>query len=261
MPPGTPAPEPVSLFLTPTLEHLGIWVAALLTLGVYSFLYSDNPLFRAVEHLFVGVSAAYGAVIVFHQALKPLIVWPLVVLGRELLLALHLPAYRLPPQAAGVAVDYRLYLVLIPIALGLMIFGRFFRGKEWMARWPIAFVVGFGAGSVIPVVLQANVLEQAHGTIAPFLPDPQVATTWPDQVGNWVLAIAVVTALTYFYFSAPHRGWLGKSSRVGLWFLMVAFGAGFGNTVMARVALLIGRMQFLLYQWVPLWLPWRGPGP
>jgi len=41
---------------------------------------------------------------------------------------------------------------------------------------------------------------------------------------------------------------------------MIAFGAGFGNTVMARVALLVGRMQFLLYSWLPLITHRGGPG-
>jgi hypothetical protein len=31
---------------------------------------------------------------------------------------------------------------------------------------------------------------------------------------------------------------------------MIAMGASFGNTVMARVSLLIGRFQFLLYDFV-----------
>jgi hypothetical protein len=33
---------------------------------------------------------------------------------------------------------------------------------------------------------------------------------------------------------------------------MIAFGAAFGYTVMARVSLLIGRMMFLLYDWWPV---------
>jgi hypothetical protein len=33
---------------------------------------------------------------------------------------------------------------------------------------------------------------------------------------------------------------------------MVAFGASFGNTVMGRVSLLIGRMRFLLHDWLGL---------
>jgi hypothetical protein len=39
-------------------------------------------------------------------------------------------------------------------------------------------------------------------------------------------------------------------SRVGLVFLMVGFGAGYGYTVMSRVSLLIGRFQFLLETWL-----------
>lgn len=251
--------EQIPLLLTPTWQHIGIWVAALLTLAVYSFLYGDSPIFRVAEHLFVGISAAYGAVITYFQAVKPLIIWPLEVLVREGLLTLHLHAYALPQPAQEITVDFRLYMLPLALILGLLVFGRFFRGYEWLSRWPIAFVVGFGAGSVIPVVVQASILEQAKGTIDAFLPPDGATLPIPDQLGNWILAAGVLATLSYFYFSAPHRGWLGRSSRVGVWFLMIAFGAGFGNTVMARVALLIGRMQFLLHDWLPLWIPGMGP--
>jgi len=35
-------------------------------------------------------------------------------------------------------------------------------------------------------------------------------------------------------------------SRLGIWFLMLGFGAAFGYTVMGRVSLLIGRFNFLV---------------
>ena len=38
---------------------LGAWVAAFLTIGIFSYLYKDNPFYKAAEHLFVGVSAGY----------------------------------------------------------------------------------------------------------------------------------------------------------------------------------------------------------
>ncbi|NQU06577.1 MAG: hypothetical protein HQ568_10825, partial [Calditrichaeota bacterium] len=44
-------------------------------------------------------------------------------------------------------------------------------------------------------------------------------------------------------------GWFGGTARAGIWVLMVAFGAAFGYTVMARISLLIGRMDFL-GQWI-----------
>jgi hypothetical protein len=40
-------------------EMFGIWVAAFLTICIFSFLYEDNPFYKFAEHLFVGVSAGY----------------------------------------------------------------------------------------------------------------------------------------------------------------------------------------------------------
>jgi len=34
---------------------IGIWVAAFLTLGIFSFLYRDNPLYKMTESILVGV--------------------------------------------------------------------------------------------------------------------------------------------------------------------------------------------------------------
>ena len=38
---------------------LGAWIAAFLTLGIFSYLYKDNPFYKIAENVFVGVSAAY----------------------------------------------------------------------------------------------------------------------------------------------------------------------------------------------------------
>ena len=54
------------------MEVFGIWVAAFLTLCIYSFLYRDNPFYRFAEHLFVGISVGYGIVIAIHQGVIPL---------------------------------------------------------------------------------------------------------------------------------------------------------------------------------------------
>ena len=42
------------MFIT---DIIGAWLAAFLTLSILSFLYKENPLFKAAEHLFVGTSA------------------------------------------------------------------------------------------------------------------------------------------------------------------------------------------------------------
>lgn len=65
-----------------------------------------------------------------------------------------------------------------------------------------------------------------------------------------IVVIGVVSTLIYFYFSKEHVGVLGVTAKVGIWFIMVSFGAHFGYTVMGRVSLLIGRVQFLIQDWI-----------
>jgi hypothetical protein len=66
------------------------------------------------------------------------------------------------------------------------------------------------------------------------------------------IVIGVLCGLVYFFFSIEHKGFVGKTARVGIWFLMVTFGAAFGYTVMGRIALLAIRLEFLMDDW--LWL-------
>lgn len=65
-----------------------------------------------------------------------------------------------------------------------------------------------------------------------------------------IIVIGVISTLIYFYFSHEHKGALGVTAQVGIWFIMISFGAHFGYTVMGRVSLLIGRVQFLVEDWI-----------
>lgn len=65
-----------------------------------------------------------------------------------------------------------------------------------------------------------------------------------------LILIGVISTLIYFYFSKEHTGALGVTAKVGIWFIMISFGAHFGYTVMGRVSLLIGRVQFLVEDWL-----------
>ncbi len=217
-------------------QALGIWLAALVTLAIYSFLYKDNPVYKFAEHMFVGVSAGYTVGIAYHEVALDLIYKPLF-------------------RPAELKLTHPDYLVLIPTILGLLMFLRFSRKYGWTARWPICFVMGYGAGTGIPPTIKIF-LVQAHGTIQPLVPISPDSHATALQVGfqgfsSLVLLAGVICTLGYFYFSREHKGVLGVVSRIGIWLLMIAFGAGFGNTVMARISLLIGRCQFLIDKWWP----------
>ena len=47
------------------MEMLGSGYQWLLTLSIFSYLYKDNPFYKAAEHLYIRVSAGYVAVISF----------------------------------------------------------------------------------------------------------------------------------------------------------------------------------------------------
>ncbi len=215
---------------------IGTGVAVLLTLAIYSFLYADNPVYKFAEHLFVGVSAAYGVAITYHMAVLPLIIDPL---------------FRPQNTPSG----QPQYWVIIPALLGLMMFSRFFRRYDWMSRWPIAFMMGIGAGLAIPATVQTSLLPHLYSTMQPLAPMAEGRLDLLTGIDNLLLLVGVVCVLIYFYFSLEHKGVFGVASRVGIWFLMIAFGAGFGNTVMARISLLIGRVQFLRFDVPEIFFP------
>jgi hypothetical protein len=191
-------------------------------LCIYSFLYKDNPFFKFAEHLFVGVSVGYLLANTFHQVFLPYIYDPL--------------------KLAVTAGKYKEFLVLIPAFLGIMMFSRFVPRYGWMVRWPFAFLIGYSAGVKIPVIMQADIFEQIRGTAEPFA---SAHSIWPI-INSSLIVLGVMCTLIYFFFSREHKGITGGLSEIGIIFLMIGFGASFGYTVMARVSLLIGRIDFLL---------------
>ena len=86
---------------------LGAWVAAGLTLFIYSFLYKDNPLFKLGEHLYVGISVGYSVVLAWHTVFLRLLWEPLKKDITE------------NPAVFGS------YVLLIPAVLGLLMWARF----------------------------------------------------------------------------------------------------------------------------------------
>ncbi len=205
-----------------------VWIAALLTLCIFSFLYKVNPLYRFAEHLFVGVAGGYSICIVWYNSLKPNLIVPLI--GGDTVLSDRL-------------------LLLVPAALSLFMLARLIPRIAWVSRFAIAFMVGTSVGPSIPSTLQARVLEQIGGIVKLGVPSDGTLLT---VFNSLCLAVGTICGLVYFYFSKEHKGVFGAAARVGIWFLMVGFGAAFGYTVMARVSLLIGRILFLMRDWLGL---------
>jgi len=212
------------------------------TLAVFSFLYRDTPIYRFAEHAFVGVAAGYAVVVQFHTVFLPNLVRPLRDEGISGLMHHQVHTAAL--------------LLVVPGILGFMIFFKFYDKYAWIARWPMAVVIGYYSGAAIVGSAQGDLIPQVQANILPFVKagalgrftaDPGLFTLL-DVLYNPILIVGTFCCLVYFFFSKEHRGVTGGTATIGIWFLMVSFGASYGSTVMTRVSLFLERAYFLMQE-------------
>lgn len=229
--------EEQALLTTPLANAVGVWIGALLTLMIFSFLYRDNPFYKFAEHLFVGISAAYWMTVAFWTTLIPNMIarlWPSHMGG-------------ILPAAVG---NERQWQYIVPLVLGLILLTRLISRIAWFSRWAMAFVIGFAAGTNFTRYLQSDFVSQVQSTMVPLYERGASPSSVVGSIfSQLVVVVGVICAIVYFYFSKAHKGSFGKAARFGIWVLMAAFGASFGYTVMARISLLTGRMDFLI-RWI-----------
>jgi hypothetical protein len=199
-----------------TLERFGVWVAAGMTLALFSYVFKDNPLSKMAQHIYIGVAAAYGMIVQIDSMIRPTIVTNLMAKGQ--------------------------WYLLIPITLGCLIYARYFKPIAFLARYTVAFMVGVGAGVVLARDFKSLFLAQLVATMNP--------VSGANALDTLIIAIGVITTLSYFFFTLQHKGVVGQSAQIGRYVMMMAFGASFGTTVQARVSLFLGRLQFLLGDWL-----------
>ena len=242
-----------------TAEIMGAWLVVLLTLCIFSFLYKDNPFYKAAEHLYVGVSAGYVAVISFWQQVQPNLfgrLWPsrVEVDDGSILKSIWYAIYEIFnfistgfgvldrsifPEGGIKGYDEIRMIYLIPFILGIFMLLRLVPKLGWLARWAIAYIVGMAAGLRFYGFLNSDILIQIKASAIDFTSD------WGTIVNALILFIGTLTGLIYFFYSTEHKGVVGRLSRIGIYFLMIKFGASFGFAVMGRISLLIGRINDL----------------
>jgi len=212
----------------------GVWIAAFLTLGIMSFLYKDNPVYKFCEAVFVGVSAGYWFVVEVITVIVPKL-WD------NMGIAVHVL------QAEG-KIDWFHWSYLLGGILGVLMLLRLVPKIGWISRWPLAVIVGTTAGLWLVNYLVSNAMVQVRHTIIPIY----IAGDLNATIGSIIIVVGTFCGLIYFFFSKEHKGAFGGAAKVGIWFIMITFGASFGYTVMSRMSLLIARMDFLVGTWLGL---------
>jgi len=217
------------------MDNIGLLISLALTLMVFSYILGDNPLFKLAEHIFVGVSVAYVI----------LVAWRLVIIpfffagdGRFTVSLLA----KLPPALLCLLLIFKVQ----PNQSGL---------ANLLGSITLAFLVGVGAALAIGGAMFGTLLPQVTATAGV---DLSLQVNTPDGLNNLLSNIVVIigTVGTLFYFTFTYRpsGFLGGVREgfvnfwagMGRWVILITLGALFTNTVSARVALLLSRVQFLV---------------
>jgi len=198
----------------------GILISGGLTLMAYSFLYRENRAYRIAEHIYLGAGVGYGTILsakyVYDNAWTPLVkgntVWA------------------------------------IPLFASILLYFYFSKKHFWIYRIPTAAIIGVGTGIVVAADFRTRFTEQIRATLVPLF----VSNDPYRSFNNIVIVLGVVGSLLFFYFSREHRGLVKGIVTFGKYIIMITFGAAFGQTFMARISLIIGRIQSL-YLW-PAWI-------
>ena len=229
-----------------------IWLAAIVTLGIYSYLWSDNKLYRMLLNVMIGLGVGYSFIVMWKSVLGPL--W-------------------WDPMAAGFAAVGRGFapgsagaLWILAGMLGLLWYFQFSRKYLWLSRIVIGMMLGAGAGVVFKQQLLLNapqitdsfrpLVARADGS--PLLGGSAAPLSLWMSVNNIIFVGTIVCVMVYFLFSFEHKSApMRATAKTGRWLLMISFGAFFGNTVMTRMAVFLERLQFLTTEWqpiVPMWM-------
>jgi hypothetical protein len=235
-----------SAWLNSHVAILSLWIGALCTLGLYSVLYKENRVYRMFEHVFLGLATGYMVATIWTDVLLPKWWKPMTVDGQ--------------------------WWLIFALSAGLFYYFIYSKKHAWMARLIVGFFLGVTSGQAFQVFVN-DTWPQIPSSFKPLIPHPAIAADAPGNVdhkaiaalspamaiNNLIFMVVLVCVLSYFFFSFEQKHPLIRgSAKLGRWLMMFTFGAIFGLTMMARMALLIDRMDFLVNEFSPA--AFGGPG-
>ncbi len=216
-------------------ELVSAGISFIMTILILSYLFGDNPLFRAAIYIFVCAAAGYVAAVAWNEVINPVLVQPV----------LSGAVFADPIQAA---------LLVIPLlGSGLLLFKVSTRLSH-LGQLPMAYLVGVGAAVTIGGVVLGTLLPQIYATFDGF--DVRLAVSQNIDPfimllrGTSVLA-GVIGTLAYFHFGASQKAdgsvrrnplvniltWLGRI------YIAITFGVLFAGVYMAALTALVERMD------------------
>lgn len=224
-------------------ETVTIIAGGIATLAIFSFLIKENPFYRFFEHIFIGLAAGFVPILSIKNVLWPKVLQPM--------LGLDQVVY--PDGTVAEPYNPWALLYLLPMLFGLLYYALYSKRFSWLVKLVIGFSLGVSGGLAFKGFF-AEMLPQVIGSFKPLLVLVEGATgqtvDWFASLSNIFFVFTLLTVMYYFFFTFRSEAQvvrrIGDSGR---WLMMICFGAFFGSTVMARMALLVERLQFLLNDW------------
>ena len=171
---------------------VGIWLAAIGTLAIYSILYKENPAYRLAEHVFIGAAAGYGVYLTWAQILKPLW-WDKITSGQW-------------------------YWVFALIA-GSMFYFIYSQRHVWISRIIFGALLGLIAGSAFKGFAGINI----DRIYASFKPVAGHGLSLGQALNNILFIVILLTIMAYFFFSLEHKNKITSApAKTGRWVLMLS---------------------------------------
>jgi len=133
---------------------------------------------------------------------------------------------------------------------GLLYYFIYSKKHGWLAKLVIGFSLGASAGLSFKGFFAEMLPQLSSSFKSVVVLDSDLMVNYKESFSNILFIFTLLAVMYYFFFSVKSESRLSKGfSSSGRWLMMVCFGAFFGSTVMARLALLVERLEFLLSDW------------
>ncbi len=213
------------------LDFIGLTLGFLLTILVFSYLLGDNPFFKLAVHIFIGVSAAYVALVTVNNVLIPRLIIPLF----------------------GDSQGERILSILLFIPSIFLIFK--ITPLRKYGNWSVALLVGIGAAAAVGGAITGTLFPQILGTINSVDPSTYAiaGNRWGQIINGLIVVVGTLTTLIYFHFGTqdiPGRTdkrlpIIESISQIGKIFLSITFGALYAGVFLTALSALIERLSFV----------------
>jgi hypothetical protein len=198
---------------------LATWVAALVTIGVWSYVVGARRIFVLLQYLLAGLATGYLVLLAIHDVLVPRLVTPLVTSPRD-------------------------HLLLVPA----LVLACLLIGASWLPRRAVAPATAILVGGISAYALGGAVIGTILPQMAAALPAGGAGS--PDLASELLALVITTLVLLSFLHGAPRAALTAQAASLGRWLLIGGIGGWLGFLIVSRLSLLVDRVGFLLANWL-----------